>query len=205
MPFSGTSASASSSAYTYVTLATVNTLEITGLVNVQVFTDATYTTQDANWICANNCVATSPVLAGTTLYIGVNNFSSVSTAFTLNVANGTFLQSEGALNAPKVIPLPYGGKVGPVIVAGVADSYYKYTTAASRGLITAIPTSDDIDPAVFTDGSFTVIDANWICTTNTGLSPDTCTATTPVPTGTILYIGVSYYNAAGAGATFTLQ
>ena len=205
MPFSGTSAAASSSAYTYTTLAAVNTIAITGTVNVQVFTDSTYTVADTNWTCTNDCIATTPVAAGTILYIGVNNFSAVAATFSLNVTNATILQSEGAINAPKIITLPYSGKVGPVAVAGVADSYYKFTASATTGLITATPISDDIDPVVFTDASFTVIDSNWTCTANTGLTPDTCTAMAPVPAGAILYIAVSYYNIAGSGATFTLQ
>jgi hypothetical protein len=205
MPFSGTAAAGSSSAYTYTTLATINTIQITGTVNVQVFTDATYTAADPNWNCVNNCIATTSVPAGTVLYIGVNNFSAAAATYTLNVTNAAVMLSEGAKNAPKVITFPHNGTVGPVVVAGVADSYYKFTTTASTGTITATPISDGIDPVVFTDATFTVIDPKWTCTFNAGLTPDTCTTTPPVPAGTILYIDISYYNLAGAGATFTLH
>jgi hypothetical protein len=139
------------------------------------------------------------------LYIGVNNFDVTASTFSLAVSNTAVMLSEGAIGAPKVIVFPYNGMVGPVVVAGVADSYYKFTTTASTALITATPIADGIDPVVFTDATFTVIDPNWTCTANPGLTPDTCTATALVPAGTILYIDVSYYNAAGAGATFTLH
>jgi hypothetical protein len=202
MPFSGTAAAASSSKYTYSTVAAVNTIAIGGNVNVLIYTDATYTVLDPNWSCTNqnNCIATPPIPANTIIYIGVNNFAAAAAAFTLDVSNAAVLSSQGAANAPKIITLPYNGMVGPV-----ADSFYRFTTTAvSTGLITATAMTDNIDPVVYTDATFATADGNWICTFNNGMVQDTCTATLPVPAGTILYIGASNFTG-GLGATFTLQ
>jgi hypothetical protein len=201
MPFSGTSLAGASTAYIYTPQATVNTVYITGTVNVQIFTDATYTTLDSNWSCTNNCIATSPVNAGTPLYIGVINFSAAAAPFTLNVANVIVTVSEGAANTPMVITLPHNGMVGTV-----ADSFYSFTSGSSTPSLTVTNLTDDVDLLVYTDATFATPDPNWPCVTATGTTPETCSATLAVTAGTTIFIGIGNFITPGStGATFTLQ
>lgn len=193
--------------YVYTTVGTVNTItmsNLTGDVFPNVFTNGSYTTLSGNWACTtstapvttNTCTATTPVPANTALYIKASSINStIGATYTLSVSN---LVNEGAINAPLVIALPYNGMVG-----AFGNSYYAYTTTATTSLITALNMNGNVDPKVFTTAVFATIDANWICTINTGITNDTCTATTPVPAGTVLYIRM--LNLTGAGATFRLQ
>jgi hypothetical protein len=200
MPFSGINAAGASTAYIYTPQATINTLAISGTVNVQIFTDSFYAVPDPNWLCTNNCIATTPVTAGTPLYIGVINFSTASAAFTLDVAN--VISSEGAIGAPKLInALPYNG-----IVGSVNDSFYTFTLAADTSSITVKNLTDNVDLWIFTGATFNASDPNWTCPFSLGTLTETCTAATPVLAGTTIFIRISNLITPGAaGATFTLQ
>jgi hypothetical protein len=112
--------------------------------------------------------------------------------------------SEGRENAPKVITFPYSGKVG----TAPADSFYKYTPVAPISSITVTNLSDDVDLFIY-DATYT-IDTNWTCVTQSNSTlPETCTAATPVPANTAIYIGIGNYITAttptATSATFTLQ
>jgi hypothetical protein len=134
------------------------------------------------------------------MYIGVNNFDATAAAFTISVASAS--QSEGAGGAPKVITLPYSGMVG-----SVGDSFYSYTSAAATISITATALTDDVDVEVYTDASFATLDNfNWSCSLNIGVSVENCTASTPVPAGTPIFVKIVNMITPGAtGATFILR
>jgi hypothetical protein len=112
--------------------------------------------------------------------------------------------SEGRENAPKVITLPYSGKVG----TQPADSFYKYTLVAPTSSITVTNLSDDVDLFIY-DATYN-IDTNWTCGTQANsILPETCTTATPVAANTAIYIGIGNFITAttptATSATFTLQ
>ncbi|MGB7651086.1 MAG: hypothetical protein WBL62_07835 [Gallionella sp.] len=213
MPYTGvTTTTTAFTGYAYTTVASVNQLSSTltyGQSFLSIFTDATYTVPSPNWNCQSgvSCTASAPVPAGTVLYIqegyGVATppaTAPVAVTYTMTVQNIAIIPSQGTVAVPVVIAaLPFNGRVGTV-----ADSFYRYTTGVATSLITATAVTADIDPLIFTDATFTTPDANWSCTVNIGTVNDTCTATVPVPAGTVLYMGAINYSA-GAGATFRLQ
>jgi hypothetical protein len=110
------------------------------------------------------------------------------------VGNVVILLSEGAINTPKPITLPYNGMVGTV-----ADSFYSFTSGAATSSLTLINTTNSVDISVYTDATFGGFDQNWTCST-----PATCTAASAVSAATPIYIGIGNLTL-GAGATFTLK
>lgn len=217
MPFTtGMVGTTANSYYAYPTVGTINQINSSAAscvgvtpctTGLDVFTDATYTVPNPNWSCmtGNSCtyIGVAPLAAGTVLYLQeANNSGGAGATYTLSSANVVVNPSAGAAGTPLVIPaMPYtAGMVGTA-----AHSFYKYTTTvANTGLITANAMTGDIDPQVYLDAAFTMVDTNWACTANIGVTPDTCTATTPVAAGTVLYIKAWNF-AAGLGATFTLS
>jgi len=202
MPYSGSVTGTNDGFYLYTTVGTVDTISASGLtadIDPNVYTDSTFTTLDTNWACTNNagttadsCTATTPVTAGTPLYIKVRNFAAVSSTFTLSVSG------PAGVSTATIASMPYNGSV-----TGVNDGFYQYTTVGSVDTISLSGMTSDLDPKVYTSSAFTTLDTNWACTINVGTTADSCTATTPVAAGTLLYIKVR--NFAGVSSPFTLS
>ncbi len=212
LPYGGAVGTTADSFYSYVTTAATNKITaslLTADIDPQVYLDAGFTLRNFNWVCTANvgvtndtCTSSVPVAAGTILYIRASNFTAgMGANFSLSAANVAPLSSlQGAALAPVAIALPYNGLVG----ASGLDSFYKITTTApSTALITAALLTADIDPVVYSDAAFTIINTNWFCTVNGGTLNDTCTATVPVAAGTVLYMKI--VNFARVSSTFMLQ
>lgn len=216
MPFTtGMVGSAANSYYAYTTtVSPINKISsteptaatwATATTWLDVYTDATFSVVDPNWRCpaANACFyrGAAPLPVGTVLYIQeFNSTNGVGANYTLSASNVLTVASEGLANAPLVITMPHAGRVGTF-----KNSHYSYTTTfASTTAITMDAMTEDVDSEVFTDATFTLRDINWTCTANFGTTPDDCTATTPVPAGTVLYIRAKNF-ANGVGATFNVS
>ena len=204
MPYNGSVTGANHGFYKYTTVGTVSTISATALTNdidLYVYTDATFTTLSSNWSCpyhlgtaAESCTATTPVSAGTVLYIkAVNYTGSAGASFTLSVAGSS------GTTYTTITPMPYNGSV-----TGTNHGYYKYTTVGTVGTISATALTNDIDLYVYTDATFTTLSSNWSCPYHTGTAAESCTATTAVPSGTVLYIKAENWTG-GTGASFTLS
>ena len=86
LPYNGAVGTVADSFYTYTPAAATNLITATALtadIDPWIFTDATFTVQDPNWICTANigvlndtCTTTVPVAVGTPLYIGAVNYSA---------------------------------------------------------------------------------------------------------------------------------
>jgi hypothetical protein len=217
MPYSGkVGQTYDSSYYTFTTSATTQTITLTNLtaaVDVEVYTDAAFTTKSSNWTCSTNlgttadgCTAGTPAPAGTTLYIKAVNYATTTGAtFTLGITTTTSLSgSEGAAGAPLTITMPHNGQVDAMVGA----SYYTHTATGTIQTITITATNNltsVIDLRVYTDANFNTWNPNWTCTTSSGVGEDSCTATTPVPAGTVLYIKATSYFLGTGATTFTLD
>ncbi len=215
MPFTtGMVGSMADSYYAYTTTGTVNKISSSeptattwanATTNLDVFTDASFSVIDPNWRCpaANACFyrGATPIPVGTVLHIRVYNFTNgVGANYTLSASNVVTIPSEGVTVTPLVITMPHAGMVGTF-----KNSHYSYTTTfTSTTAITMDAMTEDVDPQVFTDATFTLLDPNWVCTGNFGTTPDDCTATTPVSAGTVLYIRAKNF-ANGVGATFNVS
>lgn len=213
MPHNGLVDSVNDSYYTFTTSATTQTITLTNLtddVDLQVYTDSSFTTPSSNWSCpinygtiAETCTAVSPASAGTVLYIRAWNYTSAGATYTLGVTTTSTTGSEGAAGAPLTISMPHNGQVA--VISSLTNSYYSYTTVGTVGTINLTNLTDDVDLDVYTDSTFSTLDFNWSCTINLGTTADNCIATSPVPAGTVLYIQAVSYAFNPAGATFTLS
>ncbi len=208
VPYGGQVGRTGNGYYSYTTVGSVDAIRVTNQIDsveLSVFTSNTFFNFDPNWTCTHNiltdsngCSATTAVPANTVLYIQAVNLTAYGSTYTLDVFS---TGPTGALGAPAPIPaLPFNGKT-----IGTANSYYTFTTPAALGQITMTNKTGRIDPTVYMDTSFTTVDRNWTCANWASLSPATCTATTTVPAGSVVYIKATNYNLSGATATFTLQ
>jgi hypothetical protein len=167
---------------------------LTGDVGPRVFTSDAFSEVDTNWTCSTNrgttfkmCAATVPVASGATLFIKAENFTfGAGATFTLNVELPRVAQ--GVAEDPFLITaVPFNGSV-----SGTANSFYRFVTTETSRTITLSDMTGNVDPEVYSDAIFTLVDTNWTCTKNTTsggvLVPDTCTAKTPVPAATALFI-----------------
>lgn len=206
MPYNGSVTGTNHSYYTYTTTDAIDAIMVTNItsdVDPEIYTDSTYTIRSTNWSCSaatstnsDACTASIPVPAGTLLYIRLKNFAGASATFTLSVNIATTIGTAGSPST--VASMPTNS-----LAIGTISSYYAYTTIGTVGTITLSALTDNIDPVVYSDINFTIVDTNWVCTTNTSTISDTCTATTPAPVGTVLYIKAS--NLTASGATYTLS
>lgn len=159
---------------------------------------------------ANNTVkfngVTASVTSATTTSLTVTVPASASTgtisvataAGTITSATSFTVSAGGGPSAITIASMPYNGSV-----TGTNHSYYVYTTVGTVSTISATALTSDIDPQVYTDATFTTLSSNWTCSANSGTTADSCTAITPVTTGTVLYIKARNY--AATSGTFTLS
>ena len=209
LPYDGVASfEGTSSFYQYTTvvggIGVIRMFNLADDVDLEVYTDASFSTLDSNWVCvaadftsAESCVATKPVAMDIVLHIKAVSFANDGSAFALNVAP---FAGEGTAGSPVVIAtLPYNGMVD---IEGTS-SFYQYTTVIGVNRIDMSNLTDDVDPKVYTDASFSTLDSNWVCTIAFGSTADNCVATIPVALGTVLYIKADSF--AIETATFTLS